>query len=135
GYVSRGPGEQHGHLGVGFCGVDRQVVGLAEVIHPDQLGVINHQVCALRERAVAAVATNAAQLRWPRSSAVDDPIAAHTQLGCEFFGESLIVVGYENGAHIKYSSDRRLETILPPSWAMDHAQWGGLGMGRAHPRR
>src|SRR5437870_8719264 len=108
GYISRGPGEQHGYLGVGFCGVDRQVVRLAKLVEPGQVGIVDHQVRALGERTVPAITANAAQLRWPGSSAVDDTIAALAQLGSELFGESLIVMSYENGAHIESSSDLRL---------------------------
>jgi len=51
------------------------------------------------------------------------------------FSESLIVVGYENGTHIESSSDLRLETILHPSSAVNHAPLGGIGIARTHPRR
>ena len=69
------------------------------------------------------------------SGAVDDAIPALAELGGELFSESLIVVGYENGTHIESSSDLRLETILHPSSAVNHAPLGGIGIPRTHPRR
>ena len=82
---------------------------MTKIVQPGQIGVVNHQVCTLRQRAIALVAANATQTRRPGSSAVDNPIAALAELGSQLLGESLIVVGDENGTHIKSSSDLRLE--------------------------
>ena len=120
---------------MGPRGVDRQVVRLAKIIQPSQVGVVNHQVRTLRQWAIALVAADATQLRRPGSGAVDDAIPALAELGGELFSESLIVVGYENGTHIESSSDLRLETILHPSSAVNHAPLDGIGIPRTYPGR
>src|SRR5207253_11242396 len=66
---------------------------------------------------------------------VDDAIPALAELGGELFSESLIVVCDENGTHIESSSDLRLETILHPSSAVNHAPLGGIGIPRTYPGR
>jgi hypothetical protein len=62
-------------------------------------------------------------------------IAAFAELGSELIGESLIVVGYENGTHVKFSSGVRLEAIVGPSCAVNHAPWGSNDILRTYPRR
>src|SRR6266542_6204141 len=79
--------------------VDREVVALAVRIERRQQWVVDHELSALGERAIALVAADTALGGRPWAWAVDDVIAGIAQLGRQLVRESDVAVCDEDAAH------------------------------------
>ena len=97
-------------------------VSLTQRVQGGEPRVVDHQIGAFGERAIACIAADAALSGRPRARTVDDAVAGLAQLGRELFGEGDIAMSDEDGAHDSLS----FALSLAPSCACRHARWGGL---------
>src|SRR5262252_6248113 len=79
--------------------VNGAVVSLSQRVQGGKLRVVDHQIGAFGERAIAFIAADAALSGRPWARTVDDAVAGLAQLGRELLGEGDIAMSDEDGAH------------------------------------
>src|SRR5215813_4231265 len=82
-----------------LCRVNGEVVSLTQRVQGGEPRVVDHQIGAFGERAIAFIAADAALSGRPRAWTVDDAVAGLAQLGRELFGEGDIAMSNQDGAH------------------------------------